>query len=166
MILSGPVGAGKTTVARELVTCLAPPVAHIEGDQFWFFIAKGTGRRRDQNFKMIMTAMTAAAIPYALYGYQVILDFSIPPWFLNTAQRLLKAKEISLDYVVLRPSEEVCASRAANRSEGTITDYEHYRELYSSFDGAERHIIADDTADAATVAARIKQGLDVGKFRI
>jgi len=40
ILLSGPVGAGKTTVARELVAALPGPVACIEGDKFWFFIAK------------------------------------------------------------------------------------------------------------------------------
>jgi len=166
VIISGPIGAGKTTVARELVASSPPPVAYIEGDKFWFFIAKGAGRRREKDFKMIMTAITAAALPYALYGYEVILDFSIPPWFLETAQRVVKAKDLSLDYVVLRPSETVCATRAASRAEGTIADYTAYRELYSSFDGAERYTIRDDTADPSSVAARIRDGLNAGAFRL
>ena len=120
VIISGPVGAGKTTVALELVASSPPPVAYIEGDKFWFFIAKGAGRRREKDFKMIMTAMTAAALPYALYGYEVILDFSIPPWFLETAQRVVKWKDLDLDYVVLRPSETVCAARAAGRAEARL----------------------------------------------
>ena len=166
VIISGPVGAGKTTVALELVASSPPPVAYIEGDKFWFFIAKGAGRRREKDFKMIMTAMTAAALPYALYGYEVILDFSIPPWFLETAQRVVKWKDLDLDYVVLRPSETVCAARAAGRAEGAIADYTAYRELYSSFDGVERHTICDDTGDPAVVAARIRDGLDAGMFRV
>lgn len=117
-------------------------------------------------FKMTMTAMTTAALPYALYGYEVILDFSIPPWFLETAQKVVKAKDVPLDYVVLRPSETVCAQRAAARSEGAIGDYTSYRELYSLFDEAERYTIRDDTSDAAVVAGRIREGLDAGKFRV
>jgi hypothetical protein len=96
----------------------------------------------------------------------VILDFSIPPWFLETAQRLVKKKDLKLDYVVLRPSEKVCAARAASRAEGAIADYTAYRELYSSFDGVERHTIQDDTGDPAAVAARIREGLNAGKFRL
>ena len=142
-------------------------MAYIEGDTFWPFIAKSAvGRGRNQNFRMIMTAMTAAAVPFALFGYEVIVDFSIPPWFLDTARKVIKSKEVPLDYVVLRPSETVCAARAAARSEGTITDYTPYRDLYSSFDEAERHIIKDDAAHAAMLAARIRDGLNAGTFRI
>ncbi len=167
VILSGPIGAGKTTVARELVASSPAPIAYIEGDTFWSFIAKGAANhRREMKFKMTMTAMTTAALPYALYGYEVILDFSIPPWFLETAQRVAKAKDVPLDYVVLRPSEVVCAARAAARAEGAIADYTPYRELYSLFDKAERYTIQDDASDAAAVAAHIREGLDAGKFRV
>ena len=40
-----------------------------------------------------MTAMTAAAVPYALAGYEVILDFSIPPWFLDAVRKVVKIKD-------------------------------------------------------------------------
>jgi adenylate kinase family enzyme len=167
ILFSGPVGAGKTTVARELMRLLPGPTAYIEGDTFWSFIAKGAGGPRNaKNFKMIMTSMIAAAVPYALYGHEVVLDFSIPPWFLDTARAVVKVKDVPLDFVVLRPSLEVCASRAAGRAEGTIADYAPYRDLYSSFDEAERYIILDDKSDAATVALRIRNGLDGGKFRL
>jgi chloramphenicol 3-O-phosphotransferase len=84
VILSGPVGAGKTTIASQLIANSPLPIAHIEGDKFWFFIAKGgPGVGRKKNFRTIMSAMTAAAVPYALVGYEVILDFSIPPWYLG-----------------------------------------------------------------------------------
>jgi predicted kinase len=165
IILSGPVGAGKSTVARELIAISPGPTAYIEGDTFWSFIAKGTARS-PKGFKMTMTAMTAAALPYALYGYEVILDFSIPPWFLDTARAIADRRKVPLDYVVLRPSEAVCAVRSAHRTEGAIADYARYRDLYSSFDGMEHYTIQDDESDAASIAKRIRKGLDAGVFRI
>jgi hypothetical protein len=101
-----------------------------------------------------------------LHGYEVILDFSIPPWFLETAQKVAKSKDVPLDYVVLRPSEKVCAARAAARPEGAIVDYTRYRDLYKAFDESERYTISDDSSDAATVAVRIRDGLQAEKFRI
>jgi gluconate kinase len=167
ILLSGPVGAGKSTVARELIASSQGPIAYIEGDKFWFFIAKSAaGQGRQKDFRMIMQAMTAAALPYALAGYEVVLDFSIPPWFLDTARRIVQIKDVPLDYIILRPSESVCSARAAARSEGAIADYAPYSDLYSSFDGAQHNTICDDESDAAMVAKRIRKSLNQGIFRI
>jgi adenylate kinase family enzyme len=167
IILSGPIGAGKTTVAKALVASSNGPAVYIEGDKFWFFIAKGHALQSDKkDFKTIMVSMTVAAVPYATAGYEVILDFSMPPWFLDTAERLAKIKEVPLDYVVLRPSMEVCQLRAAARSEGAIKDYTLHRELYLSFDEAAPHTISDDTGSADIVAETIREGIREGKFRL
>jgi hypothetical protein len=167
VIISGPIGAGKTAVARELVALSPGPIAYIEGDSFWSFIAKGNKTQtRNKQFKMIMTAMTAASLPFVVAGHETILDFSIPPWFLDTARAVAKVRDVPLDCVVLRPSETVCSARAATRAEGTIVDYAPYRELYSSFDEAERYTIRDDASSAAMVAARVRDGLDAGLYRI
>ena len=166
VILSGPIGAGKTTVARELVASAAGPVAHIEGDTFWSYIAKSAGMGQQKNFRMITRAMTAATIPYAMADYETFLDFSIPPWFLDTVRAVVSVRAVPLDYIVLRPSEVVCAARAAARPAGKITDYARYRDLYASFDEAEQFIIQDDESDATAVAARIWNGLNAGRFRL
>jgi hypothetical protein len=80
ILLSGPVGAGKTAVARELAALLPPPVACLEGDTFWFFIVKG-GKKGPASFKMIMTSMTAAALPYALTAITSSSIFRCRPGF-------------------------------------------------------------------------------------
>ena len=165
VILSGPVGAGKSTVARELIAASGDGTAYIEGDTFWSFIAKpATGQSYPKAFTMIMRAMTATARHFERDGYEVLLDFSIPPWYLEAIGKLLQGKSFS--YVVLRPSEEVCAARAAARPEGTIADYEPYAELYRAFDGMERHTLADDAATPAAMAARMREGLRAGAFVI
>lgn len=164
-ILSGPVGAGKTTVARELVASSPAATVYIEGDAFWSFIVKpAEDRAETQRLTMLMRAMLAAARHFARDDYDVIVDFSIPPWYVDAVRKLLAGG--TFDYVVLRPSEAVCAARAAARPQGTITDYARYRELYASFDDAGRFTIRDDASDAATLAARIRAGLDAGSFRV
>lgn len=163
IMLSGPVGAGKTTVARELITLLPQPVTYIEGDTFWAYVASAKGRSRKEHFRVIMRAMTAAALPFARTGYEVVIDFSIPPEFLDTARKILK--DVPLDYVVLRPSLAVCEARALARAEGRIVDYANYRDFYALFEEPARYVVCDDHADAASLAKLIHQGLSAGIFR-
>jgi chloramphenicol 3-O-phosphotransferase len=167
ILLSGPPGAGKSTVARALVEISEGPVAYIEGDKFWPFFAKGweeAGTRT--NFRILMRSVTAAAIPYAMNGYETIVDFSIPPRFLETALKMTSFREVPLHYVIIRPDRDICAYRAANRDEGKIKDYEHLKEFYELFGTAQKHIIYDNEGDAATIAGHIREGLDEGIFRV
>jgi tRNA uridine 5-carbamoylmethylation protein Kti12 len=167
VLLSGPPGAGKSTAAKELVKISEGPVAYIEGDKFWSFFAKGwEDMEKNKNFRTLMRAVTAAAIPFALNGYETIVDFSIPPRFLETALKMTKPREIPLDYVVIRPDQAICAYRAAGREEGAIKDYENLKEFYKMFDAAQKHIIYDNEGDAATIASHIREGLDEGVFRV
>lgn len=161
-ILSGPIGAGKTTVARELLALLPAPVSYIEGDTFWSFVAQAHSRDRREVFQVIMRSMTAAAIPFARSGYEVLVDFSIPPEFLTTARKIVK--EAPLNYVLLRPSLAICETRAVSRPEGRITDYAAYREFYALFEATSIPAICDDEADSRSIAQRIHEGLRAGKF--
>ena len=162
ILLSGPIGSGKTAVARQLITLLPPPVFYIEGDTFWsFFNARHTHTRREQ-FRYMMRSMTAAAVPLAKEGYQVIVDFSIPPDFVDTARKI--AKDLPLHFVLLRPSLNVCAKRAATRQDGRITDYDG--GFYRLFEATQWNAICDDQADALEMAVRIRDGLDRSDFRV
>jgi len=108
--------------------------------------------------------MTAAALPLARSGFQVLIDFSLPPSFVDTARKILK--ETPFDFVLLRPSLRVCAERAASREVGAITDYERIKAFYTLFENASVEAICDDEADPESLAHRIAQGLNEGRFRV
>jgi gluconate kinase len=164
IFLSGPIGAGKTAVAQELVHLLPAPLSYIEGDIFWSFISKeGEGGMREI-FPVLARSMTAAAVPFARSGYRVLIDFSIPPAFVETARKILK--EVPFDFVLLRPSLEVCIKRAASRKEGAITDRVRVSDFYALFKDAGLNPICDDRADPASLARQIADGLNQGRFGV
>jgi chloramphenicol 3-O-phosphotransferase len=162
IVLSGPVGAGKTTVGKALIEGLEAPAAYLEGDDFWFFLTKPKPDRR-ANFPTIMRAMFRAAAALATDGYQVVLDFSMPLWFLERA--VARAPDTPTHFVVLRPSLEMCVGRAAQREEGRIDDYGPYRELYNLFDAPDRHIVRNDDLAPGDAARIVHEGLASGRFR-
>jgi len=164
IFLSGPIGAGKTAVAQALLPLLPAPLSYIEGDTFWSFIRKDGERGLRDNFPVLVRSMTAAAIPFARAGYRVLIDFSIPPAFLDTARKILK--EIPFDFVLLRPSFEVCAERAASRQEGAMRDTAMLRNFYARFEEGTVEPISDDHAGPESLAHRIAEGLTQGRFRV
>ena len=151
--LTGPVGAGKTTVAKEFLTLMPGPLAYLEGDVFWGFLVKSGGKVRQEGFRVVLRAMFGAAAQMARAGYDVVLDFSVPPEFLPVAVKILK--DVRLDFVMLRPSLAVCEVRAAARAEGRIADYGVYRDFYKLFVDKRFPPVAGDDEAAEVVAARI-----------
>jgi gluconate kinase len=164
IFLSGPIGAGKTTVAQELLRLLPAPLSYIEGDTFWSFIRKEGERGLRDSFPVLVRSMTAAAIPFARSGFLVLIDFSIPPAYLDTARKILK--EVPFDFVLLRPSLQVCVERAASREKGAITDYARLKDFYALFEDGRTEPICDDHADPSSLAQRIVESLNQGRFRV
>ncbi len=143
---------------------LPAPLSYIEGDTFWSFIRKAGERGLRDNFPVLVRSMTAAAVPLARSGFLVLIDFSIPPTYVDTARKILK--EVPFDFVLLRPSLEVCVVRASSRATGAITDYERLKSFYALFEEGSIVPICDDHADPASLAQRIAEGLNQGRFRV
>jgi hypothetical protein len=93
-----------------------------------------------------------------------LIDFSIPPVFVDTARKILK--EIPFDFVLLRPSLELCVKRAGSRAEGAITDRARITNFYALFEGGNVEAICDDDSAPASLARQIAEGLERGRFRV
>ncbi len=147
-----------------LLPLLPAPLSYIEGDTFWSFVRKGGEHGLQDNFAVLVRSMTAAAVPFARSGFTVLIDFSIPPAFVDTARKILK--EVPFDFVLLRPSLGVCVERAASRAEGPIRDYAMLSKFYARFEEGTIEPICDDHADPAALACQIADGLNQGRFRV
>lgn len=103
IVLSGPPGAGKSTVAEQLADLLDPS-ALVRGDDFFAFLKTGAIRPWLPHAHIQNTAVVeaAAAATGRLAGYcNVVYDGVVGPWFLDTFQSAAQLKH--LNYVVLLP---------------------------------------------------------------
>ena len=118
LVVTGPPGAGKSTVARQLAERYERG-ALIEGDAFFGFLARGQiepwlPESHHQN-DVVTRAAAAATGRFVEGGYATVYEGIIGPWFLPT---FAAASDIdTLDYVILLPTVDVCVERVANRRE-------------------------------------------------
>ena len=160
LILSGPPGAGKTTVARPLASRYDRAV-HLESDYFFEVITSGyiepwKPESNEQNH-IVMEIIGDAAAGYAVAGYLTILD-GIPGWFFEPLRDTLHARGVAVSYAVLRPPLDVCIERSRTRHRSRLSDPSVIEQLWSSFADLgplERHVIDTDDRNAEGTAVSI-----------
>ncbi len=126
-MVSGPPGAGKSTVARLLADGF-PRSALVRGDDFFAFVAAGwvepwLPEAHEQN-TVVIEAAAAAAGRLAAGGYQVVYDGVLGPWLLPAFATATGLDHVS--YLVLLPPEEECLARVAGRTGHGFTDPDDY----------------------------------------
>ncbi len=164
-IITGPPGAGKTTVASRLAASSRLGV-HIAGDEVFHWVAGGyvppwmPGTSRQNG--TVISAIAAAAVQFADGGYDVFVDGIIGPWFLPHWLRM-SGRGRPTHYLILRPSRLVAAVRAMGRpAPGDLVDSHPVATMFDAFEDLgyfEAHVLDSSRQDIGATVAAIQEGL-------
>lgn len=168
IVVAGPPGAGKSTVARVLADGFTRS-ALVVGDDFFAFVRQGYIDpwldEADEQNDVVIKAAAAATGRLVTGGYQVVYDGVIGPWF---SSPFLAATGLqTMHYAVLLPSLECCLARVRSRTGHGFTDLAAAEQVHRQFAGAgipARHLLTDDSDDPATTAARVRARVSDGSL--
>ncbi|WP_206783936.1 AAA family ATPase [Amycolatopsis sp. MtRt-6] len=167
LILTGPPGAGKSSVARVIAEGASRPAVHLHTDSFYAWIRTGLVPpylpEADRQNNVVLGVIAEAACGYARGDYDVVLDGVVGPWALEPFRDAAKRDGLDLYYVVLRPSLDVTLARGTARGSAELTEVEPLKNMHAAFGELgelERHVVdttaqsLDETADAVRRHAR------------
>lgn len=168
LLLTGPPGAGKSTVAHLLVDGWDKAL-HLHTDDVYAWIASGyippwLPASHDQN-EVATDAIVAVADRFAAAGYTVVVDGIVGPWFLGPWRALDRA----VDYAVLRPTLAVTEQRAADRIDHPLQDFDVVTRMHAAFadlGDLEPHVFDSTELSPAATAAAVRERLDAGELTL
>jgi len=171
LIVSGPPGAGKTSVARRLAETSPAPAVHLRFDDFLHAIRSGfvepwLPQSRAQN-AVVTRAFAGAGAVYAGAGYAVVLDGVVGPWFLDIYRDAARAIGADLDYAVLLPERAVAVARARGRDADPLSPYPP--RIFDGFaDMAQfsAHVLDTTSMSIEAAASIVREGCAAGRFRL
>lgn len=168
VVVTGPPGAGKSSVSECLVS-LMDPSAYVAGDLFFQFVRNGfvdpwLAEAGDQNQVIVEAAALAAG--RLTRRFNVVYDGVVGPWYLPTFFEVSGLETVH--YAVLLPPLAVCVERVASRSDHGFTDLDATEHMWRDFDrstaGLAQHIL-NDTGSPAELAQQIAHRVTDGTLR-
>jgi len=173
LVVSGPAGVGKTTLAEALAASWARS-ALVEQDAFLRFVRHSwidpALPSAGPQLHAVGAAMGAAAIEFAVGGYTVVLDAQLHGDGLTQFAGWAASHGVAVHHVLLWAGLDVCRARAIARG-GALDDAASFARWHGRFAptaavgdlGARR---VDASGAASAVEAEVRRRFAAGRLHV